>query len=406
MRLKLVILLLAPLLLAPMFLTEAASSNDLKGKILLQVESRGEAWYVSPKDGNRYYMKDGEAALKLMREAGIGISNNNLKRIPIASDNLDGEKDSDSDGLSDAIEDALGTDKHKADSDNDGHNDKVEIINGYNPLGTGKSNHDLKFSKDQAGKILLQVENKGEAWYVNPNNNQRYFLGRPGDAYNLMRKLGLGITNNNLNKIKEFKEISKSNNIIDCGQDMSCFLKALETCEPVTVKNTRDINVFGMFIQNTTETTSLTGLDSSKKCGYSNYINDVNSLSYTQGMKEMIKASIKKEGKVLTEAEMEEALSVPKESLESAKSSAGLMTRCSFETNYLINLYKKWGDGLYSSSDITPEDCIATTKDGKEIPILGSSTTISFSMDGSSGDNESGAEIGTSSDSNGYWEIK
>lgn len=52
-----------------------------------------------------------------------------------------------------------------------------------------------------SGKILLQVEGNGEAWYINPANQQRYFMGRPEDAFALMRKLGLGISNSNLEQI-------------------------------------------------------------------------------------------------------------------------------------------------------------------------------------------------------------
>lgn len=32
------------------------------------------------------------------------------------------------------------------------------------------------------GRILLQVESHGEAWYVNQTNLKRYYLGRPSDA--------------------------------------------------------------------------------------------------------------------------------------------------------------------------------------------------------------------------------
>lgn len=210
MKLKAVVFLFALFSFLPVFSIKAANPIDsLKGKILLQVESHGEAWYVNPKDGNRHYMKDGEAALKLMREVGVGISNDNLKKIAVAEANLEGDKDLDSDGLSDSLEEALGTDKAKADSDSDGYKDKAEIINGYNPLGLGKNSIDLKLSKSQAGKILLQVGGKGETWYVNPSNNKRYFLGRPGDAYNLMRSLGLGITNSNLKKVIEKKTINQ-----------------------------------------------------------------------------------------------------------------------------------------------------------------------------------------------------
>ncbi|HCC50108.1 MAG TPA: hypothetical protein DIU29_04460, partial [Candidatus Jacksonbacteria bacterium] len=41
------------------------------------------------------------------------------------------------------------------------------------------------------GKILLQVESHGEAWYVNPANTEKYYMGRPADAFALMRQLGV-----------------------------------------------------------------------------------------------------------------------------------------------------------------------------------------------------------------------
>jgi len=49
-----------------------------------------------------------------------------------------------------------------------------------------------------SGLILLDVENHGEAWYVYPVTNRRVFLGRPQDAFDIMRYLGLGITDANL----------------------------------------------------------------------------------------------------------------------------------------------------------------------------------------------------------------
>ena len=59
--------------------------NRLKGKILLQVESRGEAWYVNPKDGKRYYMKDGDAAYQIMRFLSLGITNADIQKMPIGT---------------------------------------------------------------------------------------------------------------------------------------------------------------------------------------------------------------------------------------------------------------------------------------------------------------------------------
>ena len=52
-----------------------------------------------------------------------------------------------------------------------------------------------------AGRILLQIEEHGEAWYVEPDTMVRHFLGRPTDAWRVMREQGIGITNANLNRI-------------------------------------------------------------------------------------------------------------------------------------------------------------------------------------------------------------
>jgi len=50
-----------------------------------------------------------------------------------------------------------------------------------------------------SGRILLAVEDNGEAWYVDPSNKEKYFLGQPLDAFNLMQQIGLGITNKDFN---------------------------------------------------------------------------------------------------------------------------------------------------------------------------------------------------------------
>jgi len=51
------------------------------------------------------------------------------------------------------------------------------------------------------GRIVLDVEQNGEAWYVYPETDERYFLSRPDDAFAVMRTLGLGITNADLERI-------------------------------------------------------------------------------------------------------------------------------------------------------------------------------------------------------------
>lgn len=116
-------------------------SEKLKGKILLQVESNGEGWYISPENGKRYFLGRPTDAFNVMRNLGLGVSN----------------KDFDS-------------------------------FKGVAP-------------KRLSGRILLKVEDSGEAYYVNPADLKMYFLGKPSDAFKVMRDLGLGISDNDITKI-------------------------------------------------------------------------------------------------------------------------------------------------------------------------------------------------------------
>lgn len=116
-------------------------ATKLKGKILLQVESAGQAWYVDPETEERAYLGRPDDAFRIMRELGLGISESSYNSF-----------------------------------------------NGYAP-------------SRLSGKILLRVEANGEAYYVNPDNLKLYYLGRPADAFQIMRELGLGISNANLNDI-------------------------------------------------------------------------------------------------------------------------------------------------------------------------------------------------------------
>jgi len=173
------IILYAILILLPLFSTLAQENlcQKLAGRILLEVKSHGEAWYINPGDLKKYFLGRPQEAFALMQKFGIGITDNDLKKIPLGS---------------------LSEDDRKKDSDNDGYDDYTEIQNEYDPYGPGKQNIDSGFTKKHLGKIFIQTEKQGEAWYVNPVDQKRYFLNRPQNAFDIMKKLGLGISTEDL----------------------------------------------------------------------------------------------------------------------------------------------------------------------------------------------------------------
>ncbi|MDP2630674.1 MAG: thrombospondin type 3 repeat-containing protein, partial [Candidatus Uhrbacteria bacterium] len=204
--LKLVPIFILALALALPATTHALTlSQRLKGRIVLQTEKNGEAWYIRPDNQLRVYMGRPGDAFQLMRSLGLGISNADLKKIPVGV--LPGElggRDADDDGIFDQLEELLGYDFRNRDTDGDGYSDLEELNSGNDPLRAGaKLPIDMKLTKKLYGKILLQAERNGEAWYVNPDDSKRYYLGRPSDAFFIMRTLGLGITNLDLGKIPE-----------------------------------------------------------------------------------------------------------------------------------------------------------------------------------------------------------
>lgn len=129
-------------------------AKRLSGRILLQVQENGQAWYIDPVTLYRHYLGRPSDAFDIMRSLGLGITNKDLEQIPI-------------------------------------NNNEENII--------------TPIAQRLAGRIVLQVEENGEAWYINSLNFQRYYLGRPFDAFNLMRELGLGITNADLAQILDIR---------------------------------------------------------------------------------------------------------------------------------------------------------------------------------------------------------
>lgn len=177
-------------------------AESMKGKILLQVESHGEAWYIEPTTLRRFYLKDGAAAYQGLRKFGMGIRNVDLNKIPVGIEKRIIDTDTDGDGLPDKLEEGLKTNPALGDTDGDGVSDGDEVlINKTNPLGPGRLVIDGNLVNKLRGKIVLQVESRGEAWYINPTDGKRYYM-KDGDAsYAIMRFLSQGISNANLGRI-------------------------------------------------------------------------------------------------------------------------------------------------------------------------------------------------------------
>jgi hypothetical protein len=174
--------------------TLAAARTPATGRIVLQVQRQGQAWYVNPRTGRRYSLGTPEQAVGVLRAQATGISDKDLKRIPLGLGGGPAGFDTDKDGMSDAMEDAVGTDRRVSDTDHDSFIDGAEIRAGYDPLGIGRPSTDLAFAAAQKGRVFLQAQGHGELWWVNPADGRRYFVGGGEGALDLMRTFGLGIS--------------------------------------------------------------------------------------------------------------------------------------------------------------------------------------------------------------------
>lgn len=175
--------------------------NRLRGYIMLQVEEHGEAWYIEPESGQKFYLRDAATAFAALRGFGLGIREADIVKIPVGVESRFGGVDSDGDGLSDRLEEGIGSDGAVADTDGDGFSDSEELKNGYNPLGQGNMPVDTNLVNRLRGRIILQVEKNGQAWYVNPQDGKRYYMQDGEAAFSILRFLSLGATNTDLRKI-------------------------------------------------------------------------------------------------------------------------------------------------------------------------------------------------------------
>lgn len=174
------------------------------GTMFLDVENQGRLWYVDPESKNRFYFQNGEAALSIGSKLATGITYENLQKIPVGiPDKLYNLKDSDSDGLSDRLESALGSDLNSNDTDGDGIDDKQELENGYNPINNQKYTYNQDLIDRLEGKMLLQVSgpnSHGEIWYV--QDGKRWYGGTEDSMYEIMKARSLGAIADDIRKIE------------------------------------------------------------------------------------------------------------------------------------------------------------------------------------------------------------
>ncbi|OGY43039.1 MAG: hypothetical protein A2729_05760 [Candidatus Buchananbacteria bacterium RIFCSPHIGHO2_01_FULL_39_14] len=150
-KIKIIIPALILFLFLPLKPIQAADLSVAKkyaGRFLLQTESYGRAWYVEPKTFERYYFKDAKTALEVTELLGLGITNVDLEKIPTEK----GQK------------------------------------------------FDRRLVNRLKGRLLIAVEKNGEAWYVNPVDNLRYYL-KDETIFDLIKKFHIAVKNKELSQV-------------------------------------------------------------------------------------------------------------------------------------------------------------------------------------------------------------
>ena len=178
---------------------DSGSVASLRGEILLAAEARGELWYVKPDTLRRDYFATPYHVFLMMKD-GVGMRSADLQKIPVGI-LVEQSMDTDQDGLSNSLEYGMNLSESSEDTDKDGVTDGVEVVNHTNPKGAGSLPLDKKLATRFAGYIVLDVQNRGQAWYIHPDTQQRFYLGKPSEAYLVFVKLAKGISNQHLAQI-------------------------------------------------------------------------------------------------------------------------------------------------------------------------------------------------------------
>jgi len=139
-------IILSAILSVYFVISPASAASPFAGKILLAVEGHGEAWYINPTDEKKYYLGRPADAFRIMRGLAIGISNADFSLLE---------------------------NKRLASA-------KVKRLSGH---------------------ILLKPQDQGKAYYFEPSQRKLYYLGRPADAFRIMKETAVGATNEHIDPI-------------------------------------------------------------------------------------------------------------------------------------------------------------------------------------------------------------
>lgn len=129
------------------FKSAKASSgpNDLAGRILLQVEDQGQAWYLNPDNFKKYYLGRPDEAQALFKEFSLAL--------------------------------------------------EPQILNDYLREG---------FPPEMAGRLFTNRQESYEIYYINPLDLKGYSVDSPWETFLLMQNLSLGVSNDDLRSLKTY----------------------------------------------------------------------------------------------------------------------------------------------------------------------------------------------------------
>lgn len=124
--------------------------DAFRGHVLLQAEANDQAWYVSPKFLTRFSIATSSDFASVVRRVGIGVSNSNLAKIPVT-------------GMS-AIQ------------------------------------SDSTLRRQLAGYFVVQVQDRGQIWYVDPVTRTRQLVDQT-DPQSVLSPLATRVTDGTLDLI-------------------------------------------------------------------------------------------------------------------------------------------------------------------------------------------------------------